>query len=220
MSRKAIIWIALILIIMTTTGIITAFLLDQESIEKDHTVGFVKADYDIYFMKDGVRYEANEVVIPNTTVIKAGVYHINVVDSNAISFIENLRIDFKVTSNIDTWVRIRIIETLIFKSENQLGLITESSITTEPTQYFIAANWYDNQADDGYFYYMEPIKRLDENNANVLPFIPSYFEGVFYNARPLGYEIQLAIVVDSVQLHEGPIHNWFYDTPPWGGTWT
>lgn len=221
MKKSVGIIIILIYAVMITAGLLTAFLVASLQDGSNHTIGEVQIELVMYYEKDDIIYPIQEVYIDqDLNLKKPGVYFINVVDGQAIEFIENLRIELLVYSNVDTYVRIELLDTLILRTENYLGVKTEIPITTPtPTDFYTTSDWYDNRTIDGFYYYKNTVKRASVSTPALLQFIPSYFEGINYNARSFGYEIQLGVRVEAVQAHLGPQYNWDLNTPPWGGSW-
>lgn len=191
-------------------------------------IGDVEVEAILYYEKSGVgctndMCPIEEVVVDEAlNITKDGVYYINVTNPNSIQYIENFRIKFNIKSNVDTYLRIKVIENLTLISENIEGVRTEIPITDEPTIFnYDAINWSINEDDifDDYYYYKTPVKRIDETTDLVVPFISSYFSGINYNPLTGNYFIQIAIRVEAVQALNGPQIRWGLETPPWGGEW-
>lgn len=209
-----------ILLVASTRFFVLAYLTDQDVTEEPLLIGDVEVDYDIYFDKDGILYPATEVVIDeNLNITKPGVYSINVTDAQSINFIEHLRIRFFVSSNVDTYIRIQLIDYLSLTLENFEGVITEIPIVGQETAFNHVSTWYDYQATDGYYYLMNPVKQVSVTTPLTVDFINAYFPGVNYSARPIGYALQLGIKIEAVQAVRGPQMRWGLANPPWGGNW-
>jgi hypothetical protein len=124
-----------------------------------------------------------------------------------------------VESDVDTYIRIKLLDQLVITTVDYLGNRTEIPIIAERTEfYYDQTNWYYNEADD-YYYCKQKVQRVSANEANIISFVASYFPGVHYNTRPLGYSIQMGIRTEAVQAYRGPQENWGLNNPPWGGTW-
>ena len=210
-----------ILLVLAASLFVVAFLTDQDTIEETRLIGDVEVTLVIYFEKDGIEYPVEEVVIDvNDNVVKSGVYRMNVTDPNATEFVENLRMDVRISSDVDTYVRVRIVETLILTTENFLGERTEIPIVSEPTLFNQESDWYyDELGLEPYYYLMTPSKRINASTPLDVPFITSYFAGANYNPRPLGYTVQFGVEMEAVQALMGPQMNWGLANPPWGGDW-
>lgn len=211
--------ISILIIVITLTAAISAFLLDQKKNSYDFKVGDVNVDAVMYFEKDDIITPAQEVVIdPINNITKKGIYNINVVDSESIEFIENVRIGINVYSTVDTYLRIKLIEQMTLTTENYLGVKVEIPIIAEPSEFnYSELDWF--YGEDGYYYYKNKVKQQSVDNPTILNMISTYFDDVHYNTRPLGYSLQMGIRVEAVQALDGPTNNWGLETPPWGGQW-
>lgn len=184
-------------------------------------VGFVEVNLNAYF-DDGLggQNPANEVQV-GPGVTKTGVYYVNIVSNATDDYFEKLRLTIDVTSNVDTYVRVKIYEQLTLTYTNFEGVITELSILTDgymPFNYNLV-EWYDNRAIDNYIYFKLPVQRVDATTPEVLGLITSYFSGQNFSPYSPGYSLQMAFSVEAVQADQGPQNVWGLSTPPWGGSW-
>jgi len=221
-NRLLVMAILSIITLITTViiGVSFAWFTNEENITYQGEIGFVEADIDVYFDDGfGGRIEADEVEISNI-ISKPGVYRINITSDSEPFFIEDLRIDVIVSSNIDTYVRIKIYEQLTFIYDNN-GEINELSVYYEEgvDLNYDFSGWYDNRIFDNYIYYENPVKRVDENIPLVISLVDSYYQGQSFDTRSPGYSLQMAFAIEAVQAKGGPENVWGFDTPPWGGTW-
>lgn len=76
-----------------------------------------------------------------TTVTKPGIYLISVSDIHADDFITNLRIDIKVNSTVDTYIRVKIIDSLTLATLDFEGNHGEVAIVEQPINYAISKHW-------------------------------------------------------------------------------
>lgn len=214
--------LSLILVLVTTIliGVSFAWFTDQEDITYQGEMGFVEADIDVYF-DDGLggRIEAEEVEI-SEFISKTGVYRINITDQSTDFFIEDLRIDVIVRSNIDTYLRIKIYEQLTFIYDNdgetnELAVYYEEGVDLN----YNLTSWYDNRIFDNYLYYENIVKRIDETTPQVITLVGSYYQGQSFDTRSPGYSLQMAFAIEAVQAEGGPENVWDQATPPWGGNW-
>ncbi len=186
----------------------------------DVEMGFVQADVDLFFMDGSTRVEATEVEI-DTGVTKPGVYLVNVVSSAASNHFENLRIYVSVSSNVDTYLRVKVYEQLTLTYENYDGSLTELSVLSDdymPFNYDFT-NWYDNRLSDDYIYYKLPVERVDESTPLEIGLITSYFSGESFANYSPGYSLQIGISIEAVQADGGPENVWNLSTAPWGTSW-
>ncbi|MCK9536714.1 MAG: hypothetical protein M0R05_03925 [Bacilli bacterium] len=210
----------LIFLVFSLGTLITAFLLDSGRSGDDITVGQVQVTTNLYYEKDNVIYPGAEVVVdPEFNIKKKGIYHINVVDSQTVEFIENVRISIAVSSDVDTYIRLKLFDQMILTTINHLGDRTEIPIIADRMVLnYCLDDWYYNEADD-YYYYKQKVMRQSEDVPTVIAFIAEYFPGVHYHTRPLGYSVQVGIRTEAVQALQGPQKNWGMYNPPWGGAW-
>jgi hypothetical protein len=196
-----------------------AYLLDQNSRSGEINVGDVDTSYRIYFVKDSVETEASEVVVSeNPLITKKGVYFVNVTDNRVDEFIQNLRIAINVDSNVDTYLRVKLIKTMVLITVNYLGHKTEIPIVTEDVALnYDATSWF--LAPDGYFYLKEKTQRNEDASTRIIPLIIEYFPNIHFNPLPIGHSVQISLEVEAVQALLGPQLNWGLTNPPWGGTW-
>ncbi len=184
-------------------------------------MGFVQADLDVYFMDEyDNRVEATEVEIAEG-VYKPGVYLINVVSSSADNHFENLRICVNVSSDVETYIRVKIYEQLTLTYENYDGSLTELSVLTDGYMAFNYDfdNWYDNRIMDDYIYYKYPVERVNSSTPLEIGLITSYFTGESFANYSPGYSLQIGFSIEAVQADGGPENVWNLPTPPWGSTW-
>lgn len=210
-SYKTILIVLSTLLVLTTSIFTYAYLTQKTDKEDVIPIGLVKVNSHIYFQNGNEKTNPQQVeTISNH--FKENVYHVNISNLNSLYHINKLRIDFNVESSIETYFRVKILDTLTLTRTKSDGTIEELAITfNEPVNYQIGTNWY-YHSDDWYYYQNKVIK----NNNNIIPFI---IEGLEYDLMQPQYNIQFAIVVEAVQSHLGPIHNWHLETKPWGGEW-
>lgn len=185
----------------------------------DVEVGFVGVSLDAYFWNGTTRIEAEEVEIA-PGVYKPGVYLVDITSNSADNFFEDFRLYFEITSNVDTYIRVKFYEQLTLTYVNYEGAITELSILNQDYMPFDYAttNWYDNRLTDNYQYYQLPVKRVNETTPLQIGLITQYALQSFAVYSP-GYSLQIAFSVEAVQAEGGPENVWGLATPPWGGAW-
>lgn len=221
MKNKVLFVTSIVMLIVTLiTTILVAFLLVELDKNASVQVGEVKVSYEVYFTKESITQEASEVLIdPISGLKKSGVYFVNMDNSSAVDFIENINVDILVESSVDTYIRIKIYEQHTLKVKNYLGEITEISILNPPTDFEIYSDenitW---QYYDGYYYCLTPVKGIlndDTYDVNRIKFIIPFSEG--YNPSPPNYSLQIGIEIDAVQALDGPEKNWGIQLPLQGG---
>ena len=219
MRRKLMLIMSSVMLIVTIiTTILVAFLLNEIIIDNSSVIGEIEVDYDIYFTKDTQPVKASEVEISDG-ITKSGVYFVNLDNMNSPRYISYLNIDILVKSNVDTYVRVKIIEQLTLTITNHYGDKTEISIISPRTEFDLAENWHYDSATD-FYYYKSTVKGIDESDQiveNRISFVIPFEET--YNPSPMNYSLQLGLEVNGVQTKGGAKNNWKLDNPPWGGTW-
>lgn len=216
--------ITVIFFIISTTYIFYAYLLDTDVIDTTVPIGQVKVDYHIYFDDGLTTADAEEVFVGSyggVDYYKSGVYHVNISDPSALNYIENLRIDFHVSSNIDTYFRVILEEQMTMTRVDELGIKTEYTYIADSSDLnYDLDSWYFSPIlNKKYWYYKTPIKQIDAE-PEVVSFVLPYFNDRSYIPKSNSYSIQIAIRIDAVQAIMGPENNWHLPTKPWGGNWS
>jgi hypothetical protein len=100
------------------------------------TAANVEVDYHAYlnsiYIEPGPR-----LLYENSSVVKSGVYHINVSDTSAEDYITNLRVDIRVNSTVNTYIRVAIVDSLILSTIDYEGNRGEVAIVDKPINYAI-----------------------------------------------------------------------------------
>jgi len=157
----------------------------------------------------------------DSIVTKPGVYYINVVSDGNEYFFEDFRLYINVSSNVDTYLRVKIYEQLTLTYTDYFGQVTELTILFDgymPFNYD-TTNWYDNRTYDNYIYCKSAVQRVNETTPLEVGLISSYFSGENFNTYSPGYSLQIGFSVEAVQSDGGPENVWGLSTPPWGGSW-
>lgn len=206
---------------MTTfTG---AYLTDQKEAEKELIVGNVSVfEVKVYYLNalnEEVEYDEVQVL----TQSKRGVYEVNIVNPSALNYITNLRVDFYISSNVDSYLRVKINDQIVRKTVNYQNIITETALRHAPTYFNVNSAWYiaedEKDVRNTYYYYPQKIKKTGTGNLKISFIIP-YGVGEEYNAYTEGHSLQLGIAYDIVQAnYGGPQQNWGLTEAPWGGSW-
>lgn len=129
----------------------------EQNIDYETDMGVVDVELDIYF-HDGTSRLASAAQVEITPgVYKPGVYLVNIDNETAGDFIENLRVDVLIQSNIPTYFRVKIFKQLTLIYTDYLGNVTELSvymnddIMRELTLYY-DSNWYIDSYETAYYY--------------------------------------------------------------------
>ncbi|MFA5692199.1 MAG: hypothetical protein WC907_01170 [Acholeplasmataceae bacterium] len=191
-------------------GAINAYLLFFDTSNENVTVGKVVVNSIVYFEKNNAAIPPSKVetIYPHLK----DVYYVNISDLESDYHINNLRVDFDVLSNVDTYFRIRLFDSTTIKYIRADGSTAELVLpTTELIEYEIDLidDWYYDEINDWFYF-----KQVTKNE--IVSFIHA---GLEYNLMPKEYQIQFAIQIEAVQAYLGPINNWGLNEPPWGGEW-
>lgn len=139
-SKILIILISGILFFMLGTATYAWFVLINRTDAFIITAAKVDATYSINL--EGSSDQLDFFTFTDTTsVTKSGVYFIDVADINATNFITNVRIDIKINSTIDTYIRVKIIDSLTLSTIDFEGNHGEVAIVEQPINYAIARQW-------------------------------------------------------------------------------
>lgn len=107
------------------------------------TAAKVDVAYDIDF--DGPIIEPDFfTVIDGYSMIKSGVFMINVTDAEAEDFLTNLRINIRVNSTVDTYIRVSIVDALTLATIDFEGNRGEVTIVDQPIPYAFNRQWLVN----------------------------------------------------------------------------
>ena len=220
MTKKKGLIILLILLItvaVTTVPFVYAYFYQEtEVLDTDRTFGEVKVSSNIYF-QNGTAPIVPINVPTRDGHSKQGIYYVNISNLDDPYYINKLRVDFQVESTIDTFFRVKIVDTLIIvytKANGDKVEIIVPAATTEDINYSIDDTlWYHDAMTDWY-YYMDTVTIID----GLITFIEP---GLQYPVHRDEYEIQFAIIIEAVQAIGGPQHNWNEPVKPWNGeVWT
>lgn len=148
---------------------------------------------------------------------KNKVYALNISNFDNNNHINNLRVDFEITSSVETYFRVRIIDTMTLTYVRADGKTVELTIpraSYDEIPYGIDYDdWYYDETSDWY-YYKEKVTAADG-------FITFIKEGLSYPLWPDDYTIQFGLIIEAVQAKGGPFNNWGLNNPPWDeeGDW-
>ncbi|MGE4378437.1 MAG: hypothetical protein AB7E16_00835 [Candidatus Izemoplasmatales bacterium] len=129
----------------------------EQDIDYEVDMGVVDVELDVYFHDGSTRLMSAEEVEISPGVTKPGVYLVNINNATADDFIENLRVDILVRSNVPTYFRVKLSKQLTLIYTDFLGNVTELSvymnddIMRELTLYY-DSNWYIDTYETAYYY--------------------------------------------------------------------
>ena len=144
-STYKIIVISVIIILMAILSSMTYawFVLVNRTDSFIATAAKVDVNYDIDFAGTEVEPEFF-TVISGYTLIKSGVFRINVTDTDAEHFLTNLRINIIVDSTVDTYLRVSIVDSLTLATIDFEGNRGEVAIVDQPIPYAFHRQWLVN----------------------------------------------------------------------------
>lgn len=212
----------MLIMLLTTSTVIGAFLTQEKKYEDDFTVGFVDVEIKAYFERVnelGVVTETKEQNIDyvlNESEVKFGVIGINISMPADIQYFDNFRVDILVKSSVYTYFRIAPYEqfTLTYESNGKINEVAMTKDDYSPFNYN-TSDFFDNRVKDGFFYYKYPVKRISNVLSTNLMFINRFpIEQTFpqYETR---YSLQIGFIIEAVQYLNGPQNNWGLMNPPW-----
>lgn len=227
MKKQLVIFMMLIFLLAIST-VIGAFLTSGNKRDDVFEIGEVKVEIIAYFERIDALGNVIETKISdidyklNEDQTKFGVVHINISNPNDIQYFDNFKVDINVKSSVDTYFRIAPYEQFTLRYENN-GVITEVALprdTYEPFNYD-TTSFFDNRLKDGFFYYKNTVKRIDESTPLTITFINRLPLNEHYPQYDPKYNLQIGFMIEAVQAHLGPQNNWGLLTPPWDdeGTW-
>ncbi|MFW5888948.1 MAG: hypothetical protein ACOCUD_01070 [Bacillota bacterium] len=223
-KKRLIFALAFLTLVITSFIFISyAWFTEEDSIDFTGEFGFVDVDINVFFEDDVLgEVQAEEVVIDETNnITKPGVYYVNITSPTADYFIEDLRINIEVNSNVNTYFRLKIYEQLTFIYEDISGTTNELAVLYQEgvELNYDFSNWYDNRTFDNYLYYQNEVIRVNETTPLIIDLVDSYFETGNFQTKGPGYSLQIAFSIEAVQSDGGPQNVWGLDVPPWGGSW-
>ncbi len=212
-KRKTFIIFWAFMLIVISASLVFAFLYQRIVVAKEETVGEVLVSTDVYFMHNNVKTTPKEFETING-IKKSDIYEINITTENDPYHISKLRIDFNVSSNIETYFRFKILDTLTLKLVTNYGF-RELDLPNEGIDYPYDDNLWFYNPTDGYYYFKSAVMVGDYQDG-----ITFLLPGLEHESKPPQYKIQLRIIIEAVQSVLGPENNWHLEKRPWdGGDW-
>lgn len=104
-----------------------------------------KIDIDYEIDLDGTEIDLDYfTVISGYSMIKSGVFSINVTDQDAENYLSNLRINIILNATIDTYIRVSIVDALTLATIDFEGNRGEVTIVDQPIPYAFNRQWLVN----------------------------------------------------------------------------
>jgi hypothetical protein len=101
----------------------------EQTYSYNPAMGTIDVEIDAYFVDiNGIWVMDAEEVEIAPGVTKPGVYHVNINNVNSPEYIENLRVDIIVNSDVPTFIRVKVHKQLTLTYTNYEGEITELSV--------------------------------------------------------------------------------------------
>ncbi len=212
---RIIISLVLLLTLSVSVSVVYAFLTSEETVPIPLEIGKVDVDYQIYFANGDDVPEVYINTFDGVDYYKTGIYQININNKNSADHIKNLRIDFKINSNVDTYLRIKTVMSTVMLINNPDGTKTEFAVDEDFPLYY-SDNWAKSlDTMDDYVYYTNPVQKLANNTALTIPLLRSDTALEYENIDRPDYWLHVEIVVDAVQTYLGPKYNWGLLYKPW-----
>lgn len=193
-------------------------------IDSSGTIGTVKVEPNLYhsnvdennipFITNAVEATYIDEDNPGVEMVKDNVFALNVSDPNSNYYIDSLRADFKIQSNVFTYLRVRLVVSEILTFRNNNDELVEIATNVDDINFVTDVNWY-YDAKTQYFYLKDKVINNGENN-EIINFI---IDGLNYNPKSPQYSVQIKLKYEAVQAHLGPQKNWGLLSPPWEGEW-
>ncbi len=129
----------------------------EQNIDYETDMGVVDVELDIYFHDGTSRLASATQVEIAPGVYKPGVYLVNIDNETADDFIENLRVDVLIQSNVPTYFRVKISKQLTLTYTDYLGNVTELSVymnddIMRELTLFYDTNWYIDSYETAFYY--------------------------------------------------------------------
>lgn len=202
-----------------------AYLTSEDDFSRTSIIGFVDIEIDVYFVKGNTTKRDNLYYVPVDGFVKEGVYYVNISNIDDIQFLENLRVDLIIKSNVDTYFRVAPYEqlTMIYLSNGVYREVAVTHMGYMPFNYNLVtpetSGFYDNRVLDGYLYYTEKVQRVNATTGLVIPLIGEYFVDQRFSPYGQRYCLQIGFIVEAVQAYLGAENNWSLAQAPWGEEW-
>ncbi len=203
--------ITVLFLLITTT--VSAFLTSSGSIEDNQIIGEVVVDIEAYYQRGSERLDID------LESAEGGVIELNISNPDQLAHFNNFRVNIKIYSSVYTYFRVQVVEqfTLTYITGNQKTVVAVAKEGFAKFNY--SEDFKDNRIQDGYFYYMNKVKRIDENVPTVIEFIGQLPVEDYHPIYENKYTLRIGFVIDAVQYLNGPQMNWGLANPPWGGEW-
>ncbi len=107
------------------------------------TAAKIDVDYDIDFAGPIIEPDFFTVT-DGYQMIKSGVFSIDVTDTEAENYLTNLRVNIRVNSTVDTYIRVSIIDSLTLSTIDFEGNRGEVAIVDQPIPYAFNTQWLVN----------------------------------------------------------------------------
>lgn len=223
----------LILLIITVLSVtfLHAYFYEKDQFDDEDIIATVDVKADLYFIDDNnnrIEGEYSKILSDEQEegYTKQGVYRVVLSSLTDDLRLSNLKVDFKVNSNIDTYFRIKIYDSIILKSVdgNRETVLTNTGIKYYFKDY--GTNSYEEDDGDSEFWYFDKLSRwyyykLPVNGLNDELNVPFIYGNTGYEGPTQNRHLEIMIIIEAVQAVRGPVENWGLNEKPWpnGGIW-
>lgn len=222
--------ISMALLASLAAVIYAGWLTNTSDADDDVILGDVEVEVEAYFeyydefdvlqtKTTGIEYVAE--VEGQSPFTKTGVYKVNLATPTDAQFLENFRVNIKVYSSVDTYFRIAPYEqvTLTYVANGKTVEVATTQAGYMPFNYNSTGVFHDNRVNDGFFYYKNTVKRINETTPTVISLIGTYFENESFATYEPRYSLQIGFIIEAVQAIDGPQINWNLPMTPWDTEW-
>ena len=199
---------------MTLTALITtvlvAFLTFRDYVNNNYIIGDVVVGIEAYYT-DGINSEPIDIKGSET----AGVVELNISNPEQLKHFNNFRVNIKVYSSVDTYFRVAVYEqfTLTYLTGDKTAVV--SVVKEDFSSFNYNDDFFDNRQYDGFFYYKNKVKRVDDSTPRVIEFIGELPVLDYHPIYESKYTLRIGFLIDAVQNIQGPQINWGLVVPPW-----
>lgn len=196
----------------------------SDNLDSSGVIGTVKVVPRLYHLNvDGnnVPFETSAVEAtyidennPGVEMVKDNVFALNVSDPNSDYYITSLRANFKIESNVDTYLRVKLVVSEILTFRNNNDELVEIVTNIDDIIFNIDEDWF-YDANTQYFYLKEKVIK-GVGSDKIVDFIAA---GLNYTPKSPQYSVQIKLKYEAVQAHLGPQKNWGLISPPLVGEW-
>lgn len=143
--RYQILVISVILLLVAVLGTLTYAWLVLVNRTDSFIATAAKVDVEYLITFDGTTIEPEYFTVSSGyTLVKSGVFKIDITDPDSIHYLTNLRVDIQVNSTVNTYLRVSIVDAMTLATIDFEGNRGEVSIVDQPIPYAFSRQWLVN----------------------------------------------------------------------------